>query len=45
MPAVFAGYIASRYAGRWLDRGLMRPVVRGFSAGASLLLLATELMD
>jgi hypothetical protein len=28
--------------GRWLDRGLMRPVVLGFSAAASVLLLVTE---
>jgi uncharacterized membrane protein YfcA len=42
LPAVFVGYLASRHVGRWLDRGLMRPVVLGFSAAASVLLLVTE---
>lgn len=42
LPAVFAGYLASRYAGQFLDRGLMRPVLLGFSAGASILLLVVE---
>jgi uncharacterized membrane protein YfcA len=43
LPAVFAGYVASRHAGRWLDRGLMRPAVLGFSAAAAILLLVVEL--
>jgi hypothetical protein len=42
---VFAGYLASRYAGRWLDRGRMRPAVLAFSAAASVLLLVVELTD
>jgi uncharacterized protein len=45
LPAVFVGYFASRYAGRWLDRGLMRPMLLGFSAGAAILLLVIELFD
>jgi uncharacterized membrane protein YfcA len=42
LPAVFAGYLASRYAGQFLDRGLMRPMLLAFSAGASVLLLVVE---
>ena len=45
LPAVFAGYVASRHAGRWLDRGMMRPAVLGFSAAAAILLLVVELTD
>lgn len=45
LPPVFAGYFASRHAGRWLDRGLMRPAVLGFSAAAAILLLVVELTD
>jgi uncharacterized membrane protein YfcA len=43
LPPVFVGYLSSRYFGRWLDRGSMRPVLLGFSAGAAILLLVTEL--
>lgn len=43
LPAMLVGFVASRYLGRFLDRGLMRPVILWFSAGASAVLLAIEL--
>lgn len=45
LPAVLVGYVVSRYAGRILDRGLMRPAVLTFSAAASIVLLVVELVD
>jgi uncharacterized membrane protein YfcA len=42
MPAVIVGFVASRALGRWLDRGRLRPVLLGFSAGAAVLLLVLE---
>jgi uncharacterized protein len=44
LPAMLIGYGASRFLGRWLDRGFMRPAILGFSAAASLALLAIQLL-
>jgi hypothetical protein len=41
---MLVGYFASRWVGRWLDRGFMRPALLGFSAVASIALLLTELL-
>lgn len=42
MPPVIGGFVASRYLARWLDRGLLRPVLLAFSASAAILLLVLE---
>ncbi|HEY5874116.1 MAG TPA: sulfite exporter TauE/SafE family protein [Ilumatobacteraceae bacterium] len=44
LPAMLVGYVASRWVGRWLDRGYLRPALLGFSAAASLTLLVVELL-
>jgi uncharacterized membrane protein YfcA len=44
LPAMLVGYFASRWVGRWLDHGYMRPALLGFSAAASIALLLTELL-
>jgi uncharacterized membrane protein YfcA len=43
IPAMLVGYVASRWVGRWLDHGYMRPALLGFSAAASIALLLIEL--
>jgi uncharacterized membrane protein YfcA len=45
LPAMLVGYVASRHAGRYLDRGYMRPTILGVSAAASIVLLVVELVD
>jgi uncharacterized membrane protein YfcA len=42
LPAVLVGYLLSRWFGRHLDRGVLRPVILGFSAVASIGLLLVE---
>jgi uncharacterized protein len=44
LPAMLVGYVASRFLGRWLDRGFMRPAILALSAVASLALLAVQVL-
>lgn len=43
LPAVILGFAASRWVGRWLDGGRLRPWLLTFSACTSVLILVTEL--
>lgn len=42
MPPVVGGFVASRSLARWLDSGLLRPVLLAFSACAAVLVLVLE---
>lgn len=43
MPAMLLGFVASRWATKWLDGGRLRPWLLAFSAFTAILLLVTEL--
>lgn len=44
VPAMLAGFTASRWVGRHLEGGRMRPWLLGFSASTAVILLVTELL-